>query len=69
MDSKNTLLMKLRDRRVIKKICKVYLKTNLIDEIQFDVLNIIHTCTKELKKKKKIIKQVLSNHLKRKVVE
>jgi hypothetical protein len=50
-----------------KKICKAYLKTNLIDEIMFDVSNIIHTCTKD--SAKKINTQALSNHLKRKAVE
>jgi hypothetical protein len=39
-----------------KKICKAYLKTNLIDEIMFHVSNIIHTCTKDSKKKKLIDK-------------
>lgn len=31
------LAMKLRDGRATEKICKAYIYTNLIDEIQFDV--------------------------------
>jgi hypothetical protein len=46
-----------------KKICKAYLKTNLIDEFMFDISNTIHTCTKN--SEKKINRQVLNNHLKR----
>jgi hypothetical protein len=37
-----------------KKIYKAYLKTNLIDEIMFDVSNTIRTCTKDSEKKKLI---------------
>jgi hypothetical protein len=50
-----------------KKISKAYLNANLIDEIMFDVSNIIYTCTKD--SEKKINRQILRNHLKRKAVE
>lgn len=50
-----------------KKICSAYLKTNLINEIQFDISNITHTCTKD--SEQKINRQIVSNNLKRKALE
>lgn len=50
-----------------KKKCSVYIKTNLINEIQFDISKIIHTCTKD--SEQKINRQIVSNNLKRKALE